>query len=138
MLGGSVDTQFRTPGLFSSTLPHSSTNYPNRISRQFSFIIVHLSVGCLKKEVYPENMCMLCDVLSCFRTLAVNFVLDVFLFFSFQDGCEEVKQGTVELKPSFVSRRSIGKHICDLTYGKASFNRCQKPKLHLTGLGHEV
>ena len=52
-------------------------------------------------------MCMFCDVLSCFRTLAVNFVSDFFLFFSFQDGCEEVKQGTAELKPSSVSSRVL-------------------------------
>lgn len=46
-----------------NTSTHSSTNNPNRLSKQFSFSIVYLSVHCLKHRVCPK-MCTF--FLSCF------------------------------------------------------------------------
>ena len=41
---------------------HASTNNQNRISWQFSFIIVHPSVPWLEKEVCPKSLGMICVV----------------------------------------------------------------------------
>lgn len=41
---------------------HTSTNNQNRISRQFSFIIVHPSVPWLEKGVCPKSLGMFCVV----------------------------------------------------------------------------